>query len=438
MTERLLGLRAENYMRIELLDIVFPDGGGAYSIMGANEAGKSSAINALEATLNGRKMAKETDKPIHTGADSAVIVATFDDIVVKRVYRANGTTGLTVTGADGRPVAKPEDALRKLYSHVGLDPLSFSRLSDEDQVARLLPLIGYDPKDDNEEWQESYDLRTVKGRDVTRLKGELTAYGDIVTGLPAEEVSVADLSAELSTALGARSAKATAEAAYNAAVSTHQRAASDVGVADVRVEEAEAALERARAAAGAAREESDRTSIVAGERKAEWEAMPDTVDTSALEAQIATAEDTNRKIRNAQARGTAAAALKTAEAEYAAFTAKIDAVEVRKAKALADATMPLPGLTIDPVTMRLMLNGEPFSQASTGVKIKTGTAIAMALQPDLRLIIIRDASLLDAGNREVINELAIANEFLVIMEIADESSEVGVVIEDGAVREVRS
>ena len=79
-----------------------------------------------------------------------------------------------------------------------------------------------------------------------------------------------------------------------------------------------------------------------------------------------------------------------------------------------------------------------FSQASTGAQIRTGTAIAMALNPDLRVIVIRDASLLDAGNRETIDALAKANDFLVLMEIADTAGPVGIVIEDGAVAEVRS
>ena len=69
--------------------------------------------------------------------------------------------------------------------------------------------------------------------------------------------------------------------------------------------------------------------------------------------------------------------------------------------------------------------------------IRTGVAIAMALNPNLRLIIIRDASLLDAGNRKVIDDIAKANDFLVLMELADENAPVGVVIEQGTVREVR-
>lgn len=97
--------------------------------------------------------------------------------------------------------------------------------------------------------------------------------------------------------------------------------------------------------------------------------------------------------------------------------------------------MPVPGLTID--EGEVYLEGTPFSQTSPGGMLRTGTAIAMALNPDLRAIIIRDGSLLDADNRAVIDELAKANDFHVLMEVVDENAPVGVVFEDGAIADTK-
>lgn len=407
MTKNLLGLRAENYKRLELVEVTFPAEGGVVAIMGQNAAGKSSLLDALESTIAGRKAGKSV-KPIHDDADSARIIATFDDIVVTRVFKANGTTQITVKAADGRAVSRAEELLSALYSHVALDPLAFSRLSDEQQVATLLPLIGVDPAPYDEERRTAFDLRTVKNREVKSLEARIEALPDPVPGLPEERISVAELSEQIQE----RQAE---NRAHEAAVTAASRAAT-------RVEELEHMLDEARLALeDAIRERDKRTGYE---------------DPQPLLERLARADEINTGIANRERRAAETEELKSARAEAAALTARIEKAVAAKEKALAEAVMPVPGLSIDD-DGNLTLDGIPFSQASTGVKIRTGTAVAMALNPNLRLIVIRDASLLDQGNRDVIDELAKANGFLVLMEIADESSPVGVVIEQGLVREVR-
>ena len=63
-------------------------------------------------------------------------------------------------------------------------------------------------------------------------------------------------------------------------------------------------------------------------------------------------------------------------------------------------------------------------------------AVAMAINPDLRVVIIRDGSLLDTKHMAVIEQMAKDKDFQVWMEIVDESGEVGVYIEDGQVSKV--
>lgn len=420
----LIGLRAENFKRLEIVNLEFPPGGGAYAIMGANEAGKSSAIDALETVIAGRKgAALKTARPIHDGADSSRVVATFDDIVVTRVFKANGSTGITVTGADGRKIQGTE-ALDRLYSHVALDPLAFSRLTDADQVQTLLPMIGFDPKPLDAAHDEAYALRTINNRDRDQIKARLNAAPDPVGGLPAEEISVADLSAKLETGVAHNTAR------NEASIRLDSRLAELAGAKAV-VAAAEEALAKAIMVADTAGER-------AADAKVAFEALAPDVDVAPFREQIANAETTNGNIRAKIAREALVAEFKSATAETDKLTKVIDKTKADKAAALAAAKMPVPGLTIDPETMTLLLDGIPFSQASTGVKIKIGTAIAMALAPDLKLIVIRDASLLDQGNRDIIDQLAKANKFLVIMEIADESQPVGAILVDGNVAEVRS
>ena len=62
--------------------------------------------------------------------------------------------------------------------------------------------------------------------------------------------------------------------------------------------------------------------------------------------------------------------------------------------------------------------------------------MAMALNPEIRVIRITDGSLLDSGNLALIAEMADEHDFQVWIEKVDESGTIGVYIEDGAVAAV--
>jgi len=421
MTTHLKGLRVENFKPLTLVDIDF-DTTGAVAIMGTNGAGKSSLLDALEAVIAGRK-ATTFPEPIKHGADSARIVATFDDIIVTRNFKANGTTTIEVKGTDGQRFNSSEDVLKRLYSHVALDPLAFARLNNAEQVAQLLPMIGFDPKPLDDEHDLAYAKRTDENREVKALESRLQALPDPVPNLPAEPVDQVALSDELARALGHN---ADGDQLTRAEVN----AATELAAAARSLADAEAALVQARERATRAQTAATEATAAA----AEFEP----VDVDGIRERIASADKVNEQIRVAKERATVEGYLKDQRQKVADLTATIDRTKAEKAQALADAKLPVPGMKIDPEDMVLTLDGVPFSQASTGQQVRTGTGIAMALNPNLKLIVIRDASLLDESNRAVIDALAKDNDFLVLMEIADTSQPVGVVIGDGFVQEVRS
>jgi energy-coupling factor transporter ATP-binding protein EcfA2 len=413
MTTHLVGLRAENYKRLTLVDVEFEPGGGAVAIMGRNEAGKSSLLDALETALAGRRGPKATE-PIHQGADTARVIATFDDLIVTRTFTTKGTQ-ITVAGRDGRRYANAEDLLKDLYSHIALDPLAFARLTDKEQVDALLGLIGFDPTELDAEFKQLFDERTDLNRGLKGLRAQHDAI-PAEPGTRREEVSAAALLAEVDR------------------IEQHNRNILNLANrlesarADVRdaLEVMEAAKARLRTAEGNATA-----------AKAAYDAAPEIEDPAPLRAQIADLDRVNAAIRKQQDRDDLAKAIAVHEGTIDALEERMTAIRAEKREKLAAAKLPLPDLTItdDGVLLRA---GTPFSQASTAAKAVTGTAIGMALNPNLRLIVIRDASLLDTENRETIDRLARENGFLVLMEIADTNAPVGIVIEDGTVAEVRT
>ena len=77
--------------------------------------------------------------------------------------------------------------------------------------------------------------------------------------------------------------------------------------------------------------------------------------------------------------------------------------------------------------------GVPFEQASAAEQLRVSTSIAMALNPKLRIILVRDGSLLDADGVRTIAEMADKNDFQVWLERVAAGERAGVLIEDGEV-----
>ena len=78
--------------------------------------------------------------------------------------------------------------------------------------------------------------------------------------------------------------------------------------------------------------------------------------------------------------------------------------------------------------------GVPFSQASSAEQIRVSVAMAMAMNPRLRVLRIKDGSLLDDQALAALREQVAENDFQLWLEVVTTSTEGGaVIIEDGKV-----
>jgi hypothetical protein len=108
--------------------------------------------------------------------------------------------------------------------------------------------------------------------------------------------------------------------------------------------------------------------------------------------------------------------------------------EEEKRAAIAAAKLPVEGVEF--VGEAIHLNGVPFDQASDAEQLRTSLAIAMAANPRLRVIRVRDGSLLDEDGLRIVEEMAGDRDFQVWCERVDSSGKIGFVIEGGEVRHV--
>lgn len=394
---KIIRLSAENIKRLKAIEIT-PDG-TVQVITGRNAQGKSSVLDAIWLALGGGAAARGTVRPIRDGEDHAAVTLDLGDLIVTRTWTGD-KTALTVKTADGAKYSSPQAVLDALVGRLSFDPLEFTRLSARDQVAALLDIVALDV-DLNElarERQAAYDRRTDIGRQIKAL-GEI----EKPTPAPDTEASASDLIARIREG--------------GALIERQDAESRAVQAAHDEIEE----LRRDLAA-------WERT---LDERIAKVSTHVPEPDVAAMEAELDALEETNRAVRHNAEIAKATKIKQNLTEAYENHTAAIEAIDKQKADALTGATFPVDGLGFD--DNGVTYQGVPFSQASSAEQIRVSLAMAMSLNPQLRVIRIVDGSLLDAENMALIAEMAAAQDYQVWVERVADGSGVGVVIEDGAV-----
>jgi len=418
----ILNLHAENYKRLKAVTIT-PDGNLVF-IGGRNAQGKTSVLDAIWAALAGGEASRATQQPIRDGQDTAVVRLDLGDYIVTRRWTNDDAGTLTVEtppSPEGlkQKYSSPQRLLDDLIGKRAFDPLAFTRQSAAEQVATLLSTVTlpFNPDELARERQGVFDQRTDTNRVVKQLEAQLAAVPAAPEGTPDEEVSAAAILREVEAAR-THNDEVHREVEHLAVLQSAEERA-EVAVADL---EAQLAAARGRL--------TDARAVYAEARAAVQQR--ETVDTAALLTQLDTIEATNRAVAAAREHRRIAASLEAKRADAAALTAALESIDKRKRDALADVQFPVEGLSFD--EGGVTLNGIPFSQASAAEQWRVSAALTMATNPELRIMQIRDGSLLDDDSLRILGELAHEHDYQVFIEVVDDTDRVGIIIEDGMVK----
>lgn len=109
--------------------------------------------------------------------------------------------------------------------------------------------------------------------------------------------------------------------------------------------------------------------------------------------------------------------------DYEAIQSAIAGIITKKGEIIADSKLPVRGLTIDETG--IYLDGLPFEkgQINTARMLEVGEEIAMAKNPGLKVIFVRDGSLYDTSNLKRLVQKAESRGYQVIIEIVGDNSE---------------
>lgn len=411
---KIIELRAERFKRLSAVEI--SPAGDVVIISGKNGAGKSSVLDAIWLALGGAPAAKDsgTTRPVKDGEADALVRLDLGEITVTRKWTADGGSSLTVEGAKGKKFSSPQTLLDSLVGSLSFDPLAFSRMSPKDQRKALTEAVklDFDPDALDAQWKELYDERTAANRELKTLEARLSSMPIPKAGIPEDEENLSDLLNELKAA--------------NAEI---ERQAQE-----------RRKLEEMRARATALKEQIDKLrgelSSLAEQGKAQAELVDSLGECPAIagiEQRINSIQETNAIVRAAREYRAVKAAADTVRRESEELTRKMEGIELAKSQGFERAQFPVKGLAFD--AEGVTFGGIPFQQCSSAEQVRIAVAVAAALNPKIRVIRIADGSLLDSASMAEIERLAKEHDMQIWIERVDESGGVGIVIEDGAVRE---
>jgi len=415
---KIVKLNSENILRLNAVEIT-PDG-EVVVIGGDNEQGKTSVLDSIVLALGG-KQATAT-MPLKQGKDKGKVVCDLGDLVVTRTFTKNGGGTLKVSSKDGAVYPSPQTMLDKLSGQLTFDPLAWSKMEDRKQLEVIKKMVGLDFTEIEENRKKLYSQRTDTNRDIKRMQdiiSDLVEYPEA----PTQEVSVADLMKTLSERQAANSEKAKALNALNTSKQEIDRIKEVISGIESDIEAAKKDLvEKERTLGGLINKKEEQTRIVKNMKEE---------NESEIKDQISAAGETNKKIQANIKISNAKKALGLQQKDADSLTDKINDIDNEKAKKLATAKFPIEKMSFDETGV--LYKEIPFAQASSAEKLRVSVAMGIVMNPELKVLLIRDGSLLDSKNLQTIADMAKESGHQIWIERVGKGKECSVIIEDGMV-----
>jgi len=471
---KVLSLSVHNFKRIERAEIK-PDG-SVVILGGDNAQGKSSVLDAIAGAFGGK--GAMPSKPIREGADKSEVFIDCGDFKIASEVKKSAKEGgddvftLKVTTREGMIVPRPQEWLNERIGKLSFDPLAFTRLAEKEQAEKeqaetLRRLVGVDVSDLDSRRALLYAQRLQTGRDRDAQDGACKVLPQEHLDVPEAELSAGEVLTELTEAtelartvdnLRADAQRLEAEAdacdvragerrADLYAIETAKQiersnAEFDRQIDELKVRklaeatriqgecEAKKADLKLRIDNNDAKAKASRATAAENLRAADAVKLP---DVEAIRAKAANVDATNAKVRANAQRKAAHDKLLTLASKYKAMSDEIATIDSERVKRIAAAVYPIAGLGFGDEG-EVTFYAIPLSQASQAEQIRVSMAIAQAMNPQLRVVLVRDASLLDRRSMAMVAEMAEASGTQLWIERVGDGDEGAVIIDDGRVR----
>lgn len=398
---KIIQLKAENVKILKAIEIK-PEG-HVIELTGKNGQGKSSVIDSIIMGILGKKY--QPEKPVREGEEEANISINIGNLIIKRKIKKDGTSGLKVETAEGASFSSPQAMLDELVSNISFDPLQFSNMKTKEQFEQLKQVVKIDfdfEKNENLK-KESYDERTLINRDIKELDAQKK---NIIfpENTPDNIISISELIKEIEN------------------VKIFNKEQQEIIDKEIslknKLEELKQLMEKT---------------------QKELDSLPKIQkfkNIDSLTEKLSNAEKINFNVSLKIKKKELQEKIKEKTELSESLTKKIEEFDNAKISAIQSCKMPVEGLSFGDNIV--LFKGIPLEQCSQAEKIKISTSIAMSSNNDkqLKVVLIKDGSLLDEDNMKIIVDMAEEKDYQVWIEKVDSSGKIGIVIEDGEIKTI--
>lgn len=449
---KVVRLKSENVMRLVAVDIT-PDG-NVVTIGGRNGAGKSSVLNSIAMALGGESLVP--DEPLRAGESEGSVMVHLGDMKVIRRFRryrlpcncrnfdgphdqgcatrrfGETLSTLTVTNAEGTSTYKsPQTVLNGLLGKLTFDPLAFVNEDRKKQNEILRKLVNLDFTLIHTERATA----VAKKSHIKQLQDSKVAQ---LMGMPKhdnigfEEAPLSGVSDEMLRAEEKRRTLDDARRKLEALSKTKLEQENAHSSRMARIESLQQQIESLRSEAediGVGINNTANKILLA--QDAVEVAEGEQVDVEGIRRRLSDIEDRNAKVRQNVRYLEASKEIDGLTAQLAEQDDAIATADEEKRKMMSQAKYPVEGLSI--TDDDIFFNGIPFKQAASSEQIRVSVAIGLALNPKLRVLLVRNGNMLDQTSLAALTKQAEDADAQLWLEWVTESKDgVSVLIEDGS------
>lgn len=409
---RIILFKADNFQKLKAIE--FEPDEHLVKICGQNGQGKTSILESIKTTLLG---GQNLETHIQNGQKKSSVTLETDDYIIEQDITAKKTYLRLIDKKTGTDINAPRTAIQKIAGKLGYDPIQFISQSPKEQIDNFLKLNGIDLSDIDSQIKQIYDWRTHKGRQVKDSEGECKVYDrDKYRDLPDNPIDIGQLTKDYQSALD-----------YNHEVKNKEGRllASNSKIEELQSKKIELNKMLANIEIEMAAEEENNDKL---SNEVQNSAI---VDTSEIEEKMAGANKTNNLILEKEKYLEAVKKRDTLKSEYSEETKKLEKIQSDKEILLKTIDIDLEGLGF--TTDGFNFNQVPLNQCCKSEQLQVSIWIAMKMNPELKVILMPDFTLLDNSSQEAVAKMAIDNDFQIWAEIVTDEKEAGIFLEDGKI-----
>jgi DNA repair exonuclease SbcCD ATPase subunit len=413
---KILELSIRNLRKIEAVDITPKS--NIIKIEGKNGNGKTTVLDSIFFALAGGKI---PDGVIKDKESKSIITVKFDNYIVKKTI-TDINNYLSVETIEGLRPKNPQSFLNDLVGKIAFDPLEFIRMKNDDQLKVLKKAMGIEEKINQLKIDETQSMeeRKFSGRELDRYK-ELCK---IVVKEISEPTSISEIVKELDRLQEKRQ--------------DYIEEMNNIKIMKNRKIEIESKIKEYEKFLLDLQEENKKLLIKLNvfEEETLNEAM-DKVDHDIINKKVIL--DQHEVVQTEYNKYKVYADNKKIflekEKSYNDLDKKVESIRQQIKDTLNNSRLPIPGLEM--TDDQLLYENHTFENVCESSKLKISIYLSMAMNPKLKIILIRDGSLLDKDSLKEIETMADKEDYQIWIEkVSDEKNkddDNAIYIEEGTI-----